>query len=231
MVTLWTVPSKLVIIFKVIMLLTSLAAYETLKNFLTWLLILSISVWLKFNEVFLTCLFELPAIFLILFKRSSLLAFSFFTSLFLILASARVFKRPLAKFSFCLFLIFSGLTTAFGVVCFFNILGLETTLGISFFFSIFNFGFFLIISAISFKSFCFFNSLFFLSTNFLLGTGGGGGTVFLIFFSLSSIFFSFSFLTVVVPSLRDVWELIGVSSTISIGCSIGSLTFKIGIPK
>ena len=155
--TLCTVPSKLVIIFRGITLLTSLAAYETLKNFLTWLLILSISVWLKFRAVSLTRLLEFPANFLIFFKISSFLDFSFFTSSFLIFASARVLRRPFAKFSFCLFLIFSGFKIALGVVRFLIFFGLLTTLGTSFFFLILRFGFFLIISAFSFKSFCFFN--------------------------------------------------------------------------
>ena len=123
---------------------------------------------------------------------------------------------PFAKFSFCLFFIFSGFFSTLGGKTFFT-----------FFFL--SFGFFLINSAISLISFFFFNSAFFFSTIFLLGAGGGGG-VFLTFSFFITFLISFTSLTLVSPNLRDVLELIGVSSTISIGDSIGSLILKEGKP-
>ena len=99
-------------------------------------------------------------------------------------------------------------------------------MGIFIFF--FSSGFFLTNLAISLISLSFFNLLSFISILFLLGNGGGGGGFFLI--TGFSIFF-LTFFTVFIPNFNEVFEDIGVSSTISIGCSIISFVLKLGKPK
>ena len=72
--------------------------------------------------------------------------------------------------------------------------------------------------------------MFFLSIIFLLGNGGGGGGVFLTLSSWTISFFIFLTSLFGFPILRTVFELTTVSSTISIGCSRGSLTLNEGKP-
>ena len=72
--------------------------------------------------------------------------------------------------------------------------------------------------------------MFFLSIIFLLGNGGGGGGVFLTLSSWTISFFIFLTSLLGFPSLRTVLAPTRVSSTISIGCSKGSLTLNEGKP-